>query len=147
MTNLSATSAHLDFHTHGYHSQLSAPSAQPADSSIPTHTPTEGELESYVPSLPTGWAKGVAPTAKSIVAASGAKDQKKEKQKKRRHRLPKGAVEGKPFTEDVSYHVSVLDCTLIIDHVVLTLLFRTTSPQTRRSSLFDVAFQCDPPPA
>ncbi|ORX39803.1 hypothetical protein BD324DRAFT_615041 [Kockovaella imperatae] len=103
MTNISATAAHRDFHDHAYHSQLSAPRpAHTADSTLPTHVPAEGELESYVPSLPAGWAKGGSQPSKGTTSTSVPKkqDAKKEPTKKRTHRLPQGAVEGKPFTED-----------------------------------------------
>jgi signal recognition particle subunit SRP72 len=60
-------------------------------------TPSAGELESYVPSVPIGWAtRGAAPKPAPVASTSKAE----EKRAKPRHRLPKGAVEGKPFTED-----------------------------------------------
>ena len=63
-------------------------------------------MESYVPSLPTGWAKGSNAVQSANVkkpAASRSQGKEQEKKKKRRHPLPKGAVDGKPFTEDVSF--------------------------------------------
>lgn len=62
-----------------------------------------------MPSLPTGWATGGVDgvVKKSLAGAAGpskvTKTEKEAEQKKRRrHKLPKGAVEGRPFTEDVS---------------------------------------------
>jgi signal recognition particle subunit SRP72 len=52
-----------------------------------------------VPSLPTGWALG---GLEGVKKAASVKEAKKEKVKgKPRHKLPKGAVAGKPFNEDV----------------------------------------------
>lgn len=106
--NLAATSTHLDFLSHGYHNALSL-SASNVPSDIPQHVPTEGDLESYVPSLPTGWATSGVQVKKPTTAAAAsasAKPSKSEvtdvKKKKSRHALPKGAVAGKPFNEDVS---------------------------------------------
>jgi signal recognition particle subunit SRP72 len=101
ITNLKATTAHLDFHSHGYHSQLSAVLSDGTEK----HVPTDGELESYVPSLPTGWAIGGVENVKKAAAAPAGPSKvvtKDKTEKKTRHKLPKGAVEGKAFTEDVS---------------------------------------------
>ena len=105
LTNLAATTAHLEFSSHGYHAHLSAlPSGAPSSA----HVPTEAELETYVPTLPSSRARGVDGLAKPApVSATGSPKPKNEKnagmKRKTRHKLPKGAVEGKPFTEDVSW--------------------------------------------
>jgi signal recognition particle subunit SRP72 len=117
--NLSATSTHLEFLSHGYHSALSAPAAQ-ASSDLPHHTPTEGELETYVPSLPTGWATGGVQTKKPAVPVKLETVEKKKK--KSRHALPKGAVSGKPANEDVSVdgvslHRPMSDCSESVVHL------------------------------
>ena len=52
-----------------------------------------------MPSLPAGWAKGGSEGRKGVASAKGAK--KENSKGKVRHKLPKGAVAGKPFTEDV----------------------------------------------
>ena len=102
MENINATGTHLDFTSHGYHAHLSGP---PASVEQPRHVPTEDELESYVPSLPTGWATGgqssVQPPKRVVPVKKEVED--KPKKKTTRHRLPKDAVAGKPFTEDVSF--------------------------------------------
>ena len=52
-----------------------------------------------MPNLPTGWAVG---GVEAVKKAAPVKAEKKEKVRgKLRHQLPKGAVAGKPFTEDV----------------------------------------------
>lgn len=78
-------------------------------SSSQAHVPSEADLESFVPSLPTGWATGGVESVvkKSVAAASaptkaGKSEKEGEQKKRRRHKLPKGAVEGRAFTEDVS---------------------------------------------
>jgi signal recognition particle subunit SRP72 len=64
------------------------------------YTVPPGELETYVPTVPSGWApRGTAPIA---AAAPAAASSSKPKATKPRHRLPKGAVAGQPFKEDVS---------------------------------------------
>ena len=100
LENISATSAHLDFISTGYRSHLTAP---PSTTDQPRHIPSEGELESYVPSLPTGWALGgQKPTPSQSQPRKVVKKEVVEKPKSgRRHKLPKGAVEGKPSNEDV----------------------------------------------
>ncbi|KAI9638379.1 uncharacterized protein MKK02DRAFT_36142 [Dioszegia hungarica] len=96
ITNINATAAHVDFVSHGFHSHLSAP--PPSQASAPaSHIPSESELETFVPSLPAGWASGGAP---SVAAKAPVKEAKPEQKKKPRHKLPKGAVVGKPFNED-----------------------------------------------
>ncbi|KAK4685474.1 signal recognition particle subunit SRP72, partial [Tremellales sp. Uapishka_1] len=87
LTNLQATSSHLTFISSTYHAQLS----------LPSHVSSEAELESYVPSLPTGWAGASTSAApkKVVPAVKGDKIGKK-----RRHNLPKGAVEGKIQNQD-----------------------------------------------
>lgn len=82
----------MDFLSHGYHSHLSNPG--PSHTSQPI---SDADLETFVPSLPTGWSTGGISTA----AKTTAKEVKTGK-KKPRHKLPKGAVVGKPFNEDVS---------------------------------------------
>jgi signal recognition particle subunit SRP72 len=90
LENLSAATTHLDFQSHGYHAHLG-----PTGSS---DLPSEADLESHVPSLPTGWAVGgVEGVKRAAVASREAKAKRKT-----RHALPKGAVEGTTFTEDVS---------------------------------------------
>lgn len=101
MTNVSATSAHLDFLSHGFHAHLSAPPQSQAGGPA-SHVPAEADLETYVPSLPAGWATGGAPNTAKLARTSGARQAVPVKAKKPRHKLPKGAVEGKPFAEDVS---------------------------------------------
>lgn len=105
MENLSATSAHLDFTSHGYHSHLTAP---PPSVDQPRHVPNADDLESYVPSLPTGWATGSLGPAQAQKKAAAVKKEVPEKPKKTgaRHKLPKDAVAGKSFTEDVGFHLS-----------------------------------------
>lgn len=106
LENLSATSAHLDFISNGYKSHLSAP---PATVDHPRHVPAEGELETYVPSLPTGWAVGgqtATPAPKTAVSVK--KDAAEQAKKGPRHKLPKGAVVGKPSNEDVSLLAGLL---------------------------------------
>jgi signal recognition particle subunit SRP72 len=104
LENISATSAHLDFISTGYRSHLSA---QP--STTERHMPSEGELESHVPSLPTGWALGgQKPTPSQSQPKKVVKKEAAEKPKSgRRHKLPKGAVEGKLSNEDVRPLLSV----------------------------------------
>jgi signal recognition particle subunit SRP72 len=95
-----ATSAHLDFISNGYKSHLNAP---PATLEQPRHVPAEGELESYVPSLPTGWAVGGQKATQAPKKVAPVKKETVDKPKKgTRHKLPKGAVAGKPSNEDVS---------------------------------------------
>ncbi|WVF72273.1 hypothetical protein IAT40_007085 [Kwoniella sp. CBS 6097] len=112
LTNLSATSAHTDFSTHSYRSHLNNGQSSSAGSAVVN----EADLESTVPSLPTGWSTGgLAKTVeKKTAAAAAAASAKatsagagKDKGKgaaggavKPKHKLPKGAVAGKPFTED-----------------------------------------------
>ncbi|WVQ98657.1 hypothetical protein IAU59_005788 [Kwoniella sp. CBS 9459] len=111
LTNLSATGAHTDFSTHTYRSHLNKGAS--------TSAVNEADLETNVPSLPTGWSTGgLAKTVEKKTAAAAAsasvsaskstgsgtgKDKGKGKGiagGKPRHRLPKAAVAGKPFTED-----------------------------------------------
>lgn len=101
MENINATATHLDFTSHGYQAHLSGP---PASVEQPRHVPTADELESYVPSLPTGWATGGQSSIQPPKRVVPVKKEVEEKPKKKttRHRLPKDAVAGKPFTEDVS---------------------------------------------
>jgi len=99
LTNLSATAAHSDFLAHSFHSFLNIP--PPADLSTDqfSYIPSSGDIESYVPSLPTGWSRG---GVEGVKKAAPVKEPKTEKKKgKPRHKLPKGAVPGKPFSEDV----------------------------------------------
>ena len=92
---MSATTAHLDFLGHSYHSYLSDPSTG--------YTVTDADLETNVPTLPTGWATGGPSTTKAAAAKVAAPaGQPKNAGKKRRHRLPKGASEAKKANEDVS---------------------------------------------
>lgn len=96
VTNLSATTAHLEFDAHGYHSHLST------TISSTSQTPMNAaDLESIVPSLPTGWSTGgLAATVEKKTAAVKAPEEK-NKRSRPRHKLPKGAVAGNEFTEDV----------------------------------------------
>ncbi|BEJ16066.1 hypothetical protein CspHIS471_0506710 [Cutaneotrichosporon sp. HIS471] len=95
-TNQAATATQLAFITRDYTSHLSAPAVENPTAGLPAMTPSAGELETYVPSVPIGWAtRGTAPKP---VASTSAPE--KVKRTKPRHKLPKGAVEGKPFTED-----------------------------------------------
>lgn len=98
LENISATSAHLDFISSGYHSHLSAP---PSTVELPRHIPSEGELESYVPSLPSGWAVGGQKPAQTKQAPKVKKEVVEKPKKGPRHRLPKDAVAGKAVNEDV----------------------------------------------
>ncbi|CAD6577284.1 MAG: hypothetical protein TREMPRED_001899 [Tremellales sp. Tagirdzhanova-0007] len=98
LTNISATTVHHDFLSHLYHSYLSVPPPPDLGSETPARIPSSGDLESYVPSLPAGWAKRGLENVKKVAPE---KDAKKEKSKgKVRHKLPKGVAPGKPFTED-----------------------------------------------
>ncbi|WVR05118.1 hypothetical protein IAU60_002130 [Kwoniella sp. DSM 27419] len=97
LTNLNATTSHIDFTQHGYRSHVASSS---------------GADESNVPSLPAGWSSGGVLDAKAkkpasapgVAAATGSKSaapvSKGRKEGKTRHKLPKGAVAGKAFTED-----------------------------------------------
>lgn len=59
------------------------------------------DLENIVPSLPTGWSTGgLAATVEKKTAAVKAREEK-NKRSRPRHKLPKGAVAGNEFTEDV----------------------------------------------
>jgi len=98
LENISATSAHFDFISSGYHSHLSAP---PSTVELPRHIPLEGELESYVPSLPSGWALGGQKPAQTKQAPKVKKEVAEKPKKGPRHRLPKDAVAGKAVNEDV----------------------------------------------
>jgi len=98
LENISATSAHLDFISSGYHSHLSAP---PSTVELPRHIPSEGELESYVPSLPSGWAIGGQKPAQTKQVPKVKKEVVEKSKKGPRHRLPKDAVAGKAVNEDV----------------------------------------------
>jgi hypothetical protein len=94
---MSATSSHLDFLGHSYHSYLSDPTSG--------YQPTESELEINVPTLPTGWATGGPSTVKAGTAAAkvaAPASLPKSEGKKRKHKLPKGASEAKKANEDVS---------------------------------------------
>ena len=56
-----------------------------------------------MPSLPTGWAiGGVEGVKKTAPVKVAEKEKAGAKKGKTRHKLPKGAVVGKPLTEDVS---------------------------------------------
>ncbi|KAE8538054.1 hypothetical protein D1P53_006121 [Cryptococcus gattii VGV] len=96
VTNLSATTAHLEFDAHGYHSHLST------TISSTSQTPMNAaDLENIVPSLPTGWSTGgLAATVEKKTAAVKAPEEK-NKRSRPRHKLPKGAVAGNEFTEDL----------------------------------------------
>ncbi|WWD15845.1 hypothetical protein CI109_100269 [Kwoniella shandongensis] len=96
LTNLSATTSHIDFVSTSYRSHL-----VPSSTSTSTHSSTEAELESYVPSLPTGWSNvgGLAATVEKKTAAVKAPAEKRARTKPR-HQLPKGVTVGKAFTED-----------------------------------------------
>ncbi|WWC90115.1 uncharacterized protein L201_005048 [Kwoniella dendrophila CBS 6074] len=101
LTNLSAASSHQEFSTSTYKSHLPSTSGN--------------DLESNVPSLPTGWSTGglqktvekktalvKAPTEKksSSSTTTNIAGASKGVEVKRKHKLPKDAVVGKPFTED-----------------------------------------------
>ena len=101
LENISATSAHLDFISSGYHAHLSAP---PSTVELPRHIPSEGELESYVPSLPSGWAVGGQKPAQTKQPPKVKKEVVEKPKKGTRHRLPKDAVAGKAVNEDVRFH-------------------------------------------
>jgi signal recognition particle subunit SRP72 len=63
-------------------------------------------LESYVPSLPTGWAAGGQKPAQAQQPPKQVKKEVTKKPKKgTRHKLPKGAVAGKAVNEDVCFIV------------------------------------------
>lgn len=101
---MSATSAHLDFLGHTYHSYLADPSTG--------YTPTDVELETNVPTLPTGWATGGPSKSTSKATAAAAKvlapagpPGGTSAGKKRKHKLPKGASEAKKANEDVSLSI------------------------------------------
>lgn len=65
---------------------------------------------------PLVWGEGAK---KAAAVAAGAAAGEGEKKKRRSHRLPKGAVEGRPFTEDVSGSrlSSFENCLLTIERV------------------------------
>jgi signal recognition particle subunit SRP72 len=108
LENMSATSAHLEFISHGYHSHLSA---LPATVEQPRHVPSEGELETYVPSLPSGWAVGgQKPSQAQAPKMVEAKKEVEKPKKAARHKLPKGAVVGNAFNEDVRYAYQKIQC-------------------------------------
>lgn len=92
---MSATSAHLDFLGHSYHSYLSDPSTG--------YTASDLDLETNVPHLPTGWAMGGASSSKKaatqVAAPAGLP---KNAGKRRKHPLPKNASKAKKAAEDVS---------------------------------------------
>ncbi|WVQ71587.1 hypothetical protein IAR50_001127 [Cryptococcus sp. DSM 104548] len=97
LANIDATSKRLEFDSHGYRSHLAtAGSSSQARQVVPA-----GEIESFVPSLPTGWATagGLAATVEKKTAAVKAPGEKQERSKPK-HKLPKGAAEGKPVAED-----------------------------------------------
>jgi hypothetical protein len=58
-------------------------------------------LESYVPSLPSGWAVGGQKPAQSQQAPKAKKEVVEKPKKGTRHRLPKDTVAGKAVNEDV----------------------------------------------
>ena len=65
--------------------------------------------------------------------AAPVKEEKKEKpRRKARHKLPKGAVAGKPFTEDVRVAIQSISIELIVVFCCLYLLpcARILSPYT-----------------
>lgn len=104
-TNQSATATQLAFITREYTSHLSAPAVDNTASGLTAVTPSAGELETYVPTVPSGWARGTGSPKAAPVASTSTATAKKEEERKRvkpRHALPKGAVEGKAFSEDVS---------------------------------------------
>jgi len=68
---------------------------------LPRHIPSDGELESYVPSLPSGWALGGQKPAQIKQAPKVKKEVVEKPKKGTRHRLPKDAVAGKAVNEDV----------------------------------------------
>ncbi|WWC69534.1 uncharacterized protein I206_103476 [Kwoniella pini CBS 10737] len=87
LTNLNATSSHHTFATSTYRSHLPS---------------TSNDLESNVPSLPTGWSSGglAKVVEKKTAAAKPSIEKKVAGEKKRKHKLPKGAVEGKNVNQD-----------------------------------------------
>ncbi|KAK8869879.1 hypothetical protein IAR55_000447 [Kwoniella newhampshirensis] len=95
LTNLSATTSHIDFVTASYRSHL-APS-----STSTSRIPTEAELESHIPSLPTGWSSvgGLAGAVEKKTAAAKAPAEKRAGTKPK-HKVPKGATVGKAYTDD-----------------------------------------------
>jgi len=102
-TNQTATAAHLAFIQRDYRQHLSAPPVEAAG--LKPYTVPAGEIESYVPSIPAGWApRGSLPKVAAVASTSTSTSAPKEEKKraKPRHALPKGAVPGKPFTQDVS---------------------------------------------
>lgn len=102
-TNMGATKGHVAFVKDEYKAQLGAQAVENPASGVKAYTPTSGEVESYVPSVPAGWANAASPAAGSKPAASTSKAAPVVETKPRtkpRHRLPKGAVAGKPFTQD-----------------------------------------------
>ncbi|ODN84734.1 hypothetical protein, variant 1 [Cryptococcus amylolentus CBS 6039] len=95
LANIAATSKRHEFDSHDYRSHLAN-----VGSSSQVQVPA-AEIESYVPSLPTGWATagGLAATVEKKTAAVKAPGEKLERSKPK-HKLPKGAVAGKPVAED-----------------------------------------------
>ncbi|EIW69627.1 hypothetical protein TREMEDRAFT_68788 [Tremella mesenterica DSM 1558] len=88
LTNLASTASHLDFLSHDYHSVLASTSL------------SEVDLETNVPSLPAGWSTGGDKVETKPAIAKNVEGKEKAKQKKRKHKLPKGATEVRQFTED-----------------------------------------------
>ncbi|KAL7422266.1 hypothetical protein Q5752_002912 [Cryptotrichosporon argae] len=108
-TNLSATAAHLAFLAHDHTAHLSAPARASVGTSaagaseLKPYTPTEAELESYVPGLPSGWgSRGVTKAAVGEPHKAVKKDKPEgaDGGRKTRHRLPKGASADRPFSGD-----------------------------------------------
>ncbi|WWC61202.1 uncharacterized protein I303_103782 [Kwoniella dejecticola CBS 10117] len=87
LTNLNATASHQTFATSTYRSHLPSGS---------------NDVESNVPSLPTGWSTGglAKVVEKKTAAAKPSAEKKAGGEKKRKHKLPKGAVEGKNINQD-----------------------------------------------
>lgn len=98
-TNLMATAAQLSFVKDEYKDKLSAPAVENPASGVKAYTPNAGELETYVPSVPSGWAR---------VARAAPEKVEKKARTKPRHPLPKGADGMKEAKVDVSWCEGVL---------------------------------------
>ena len=64
-------------------------------------------MESYVPSLPAGWAVGGQKPTQAQSSKQVKKEVVEKSKKGTRHKLPKGAVAGKAVNEDVSLRFEV----------------------------------------
>jgi signal recognition particle subunit SRP72 len=102
ITNLNATTTHLEFQQTRYAELLrSTPGVQSISA-----------LEAFAPSFPVSSTSVATQAQASKTSTSNAKGKGKAaegKSSKPRHKLPKGAVLGQKFEEDVSTHGCMFD--------------------------------------